>query len=266
MNPRALIAEDEPLLAAQLEAQLRELWPELRIAALAANGIEALRLVRECAPDIVFLDIRMPGLNGLEVAGEVADTLGEGEPVPHIVFVTAHDEYALKAFDYAAVDYLLKPVTRERLAATVERLKLRLADTGRTPAADLGRLVARKCRPFFPPRHRVPLRPARCATPRRRRQYGAHDPDRGGCYFQSTDKYVNVVTANGETLVRTSLKELLERLPADRFRQIHRSAIVNLDAVAAAVRDDSGRLHLQLRERKEMLPVSRVFAELFKPM
>lgn len=266
MNPRALIAEDEPLLAAQFEAQLRELWPELDIADLAANGIDALRLVSERAPDIVFLDIRMPGASGLEVAAEIADTLGAGERVPLIVFVTAYDEYALKAFDYAAVDYLLKPVTRERLAAAVERLKLRLADTGRAPAADLERLVAQMqaLLPAAAPRgaQADALRHIRAGSGNTVRMIPLGEV----CYLQATDKYVNVVTAKGEALVRTSLKELLERLPADKFRQIHRSAVVNLDAVAAAVRDDSGRLHLHLRERKETLPVSRVFADLFKPM
>lgn len=266
MNALALIAEDEPLLAAQLEADLRQLWPQLRIAALAANGIEALRLMREYAPDIVFLDIRMPGLSGLEVAAEIADTVGEGERVPHIVFVTAYDEYALKAFDYAAVDYLLKPVTRERLAATVERLKLRLADTARPPAADLERLVAqvKALLPAAAPgaAQAGALRHIRAGSGNTVRMI----PIAEVCYFQATDKYVNVVTAKSEALVRASLKELLEQLPADKFRQIHRGAIVNLDAVAAAVRDDSGRLHLQLRERNETLPVSRVFADLFKQM
>lgn len=266
MNPRALIAEDEPLLAAQLEAELRQLWPQLRIAAVASNGIEAMRQIREQAPDIAFLDIRMPGLSGLEVAADIADAVGEGERVPHIVFVTAYDEYALKAFDYAAVDYLLKPVARERLAATVERLKLRLADSARPPATDLERLVAQM----------KALLPAATPGPA---QAGALRHIRAGSgntvrmipldevyYFQATDKYVNVVTGNGEALIRTSLKDLLAQLPADRFRQIHRGAVVNLDAVAAAVRDDSGRLHLRLRERKEMLPVSRIFADLFKQM
>jgi DNA-binding LytR/AlgR family response regulator len=266
MNPRALIAEDEPLLAAQLEAQLSELWPELRIAALAANGIEALRLIRERAPDVVFLDIRMPGLTGIEVAAEIADTLSEGEHVPQIVFVTAYDEYALKAFDYAAVDYLLKPVARERLAATVERLKLRLTETARAPAAELGRLVAQlqALLPAAAPRgaQAPTLRHIRAGSGNTVRMIPLEEV----CYFQSTDKYVNVVTAGGEALVRISLKELLEQLPADKFRQVHRSIIVNLDAVAAAVRDEGGRLHLRLRERKETLPVSRVFAELFKQM
>jgi DNA-binding LytR/AlgR family response regulator len=266
MNPRAVIAEDEPLLAAQLEAELRQLWPQLRIAALAANGIEAMRLIREHAPDIVFLDIRMPGASGLEVAAEIADALDFGERVPHIVFVTAYDEYALKAFDYAAVDYLLKPVTRERLAATVERLKLRLADAARAPAADLERLVA-QMRALLPaaapgPAQAGALRHIRAGSGNTVRMI----PIEEVCYFQASDKYVNVVTGKGEALVRASLKELLEQLPADKFRQIHRGAIVNLDAVAAAVRDDSGRLHLQLRERKETLPVSRVFADLFKQM
>jgi len=265
MNPRALIAEDEPLLAAQLETQLRELWPELHLAGLAANGVDAMRLIREHAPDIAFLDIRMPGLTGLEVAAEIADTLGEGERVPQIVFVTAYDEYALKAFDYAAVDYLLKPVTHERLAATVARLKLRLADAGRAPAAELGRLVA-QLQTLLP----AVQRSAQAATLRHIRAGSGNTvrmiPLDEVCYFQSTDKYVNVVTVNGEALVRVSLKELLEQLPADKFRQVHRSVIVNLDAVSAAVRDDAGRLHLQLRARKETLPVSRLFAELFKQM
>jgi DNA-binding LytR/AlgR family response regulator len=265
MSPRALIAEDEPLLAAQLEADLRQLWPQLHVAALAANGIEALRLIRELTPDIVFLDIRMPGASGLEVAAEVADSVGEGERVPHIVFVTAYDEFALKAFDYAAVDYLLKPVTRERLAATVERLKLRMADSDRPPAADLERLVA-QMKALLPvvsgPVQAGALRHIRAGSGNTVRMI----PIEEVCYFQATDKYVNVVTAAGEALIRVSLKELLEQLPSDKFRQVHRSAIVNLDAVTAAVRDDSGRLHLRLRERKETLPVSRIYADLFKQM
>ena len=266
MNPRALIAEDEPLLAEQLQGELRRLWPELRIAAVAANGVEALRLMREHAPGIAFLDVRMPGMSGLEVAAEIADAVREGERVPHIVFVTAHEEYALKAFDYAAVDYVLKPLTRERLAATVGRLKARLGDTGRAPAADLEALVA-QVKALLP------------ATAPGAPQAGALRHIRAGsgntvrmipleevCYLQATDKYVNVVTRDAEALVRASLKELLEQLPADKFRQIHRGVIVNLDAVAAAVRDDGGRLRLQLRERKETLPVSRIFADLFKQM
>jgi DNA-binding LytR/AlgR family response regulator len=266
MNPLALIAEDEPLLAAQLETELRQLWPQLGIAALATNGIDALRLMREHAPNIVFLDIRMPGLSGLEVAAEIADALGAGERVPHIVFVTAYDEYALKAFDYAAADYLLKPVTRERLAATVERLKLRLADTARPSAVDLERLVA-QMKALLPttvpgPAQAGALRHILAGSGNTVRMI----PIGEVCYFQASDKYVNVVTGKGEALIRASLKDLLEQLPADKFRQIHRGAIVNLDAVAAAVRDDSGRLHLQLRERKETLPVSRVFADLFKQM
>ncbi len=263
MKPRALIAEDEPLLARELANALAQLWPELQIAALAANGVEALQVLREHKPDIAFLDIRMPGMSGLEVAAEAADALGAGERVPQIVFVTAFEEYALKAFDYAAVDYVLKPVARERLAATVERLQARLADAARTPDADLERLVA-QLRSLLP-------QPERSTAALRHIRAGSGNTVRmiavdAVCYLQATDKYVNVVTSEGEALVRASLKDLLAQLPAEKFNQIHRSVVVNLDAVAAAVRDDSGRLQLRLLGRKEMLPVSRVFAERFKPM
>ena len=139
MNPRALIAEDEPLLAEGLKTALALAWPQLQVIALAGNGIEALRLAEAERPDVVFLDIRMPGLTGLEVAAELADRLNEGEPVPRIVFVTAYDEYAVKAFDLAAVDYLLKPVSAERLARAVERLQAQLA----APKEDLAQLVSK---------------------------------------------------------------------------------------------------------------------------
>ena len=164
--------------------------------------------------------------------------------MPHIVFVTAYEEYALKAFDYAAIDYVLKPVTRERLAATVERLKARLTDTVRAPAKDLEQLVAqlKSLLPATVPQVGA-LRHIRAGSGNTVRMI----PLEAVCYLQATDKYVNVVTRDKEALVRVSLEELLEQLPPDKFRQIHRSVIVNLDAVAAAVRDDAGRLQLQLR-------------------
>ena len=265
MNPRALIAEDEPLLAEGLKKALALAWPELRVIALAPNGIEALRLAEAERPEVAFLDIRMPGLTGLEVAAELADRLNEGEAVPRIVFVTAYDEYALKAFDLAAVDYLLKPVGAERLAKAVERLKAQLA----APKEDLAQLVAKLQRlmaagaanPGVAPGE-GPLKFIRAAVGNAVRMIPVEEV----CYFQSADKYTSVVTRDAELLIRTPLKELLAQLPRDRFRQIHRGTVVNLAEVAAAVRDDTGRLSLRLKRRKETLPVSRVFAELFRQM
>jgi DNA-binding LytR/AlgR family response regulator len=269
MNPRALIAEDEPLLAQGLKNALASAWPELQVLALAPNGVEALRLIEAEHPDVVFLDILMPGLTGLEVAAELADRLDEGEPVPRMVFVTAYDEYALNAFEFAAVDYLLKPVSAERLAKAVARVKAQLA----APQEDLAQLVSRLQKvigagtaitgadagasPGEPN-----LKIIRAAVGNTVRMIPVDEV----CYFQASDKYTSVVTRDAEVLIRTPLKELLAQLPQDRFRQIHRGTVVNLDAVASAVRDDTGRYSLRLKERKESLPVSRVFADQFRQM
>ena len=265
MHPRALIAEDEPLLAEGLKSALALAWPELQVIALAPNGIEALRLAEAERPDVVFLDIRMPGLTGLEVAAELADRLNDGDVVPRIVFVTAYDEYALKAFDLAAVDYLLKPVSGERLAKAVERLKAQLA----APMEDLAELVSKLQKVI---RHgpansgaivgNAELKTIRAGVGNTVRMI----PVAEVCYFQAADKYTSVVTRDAEVLIRTPLKELLAQLPQDGFRQIHRGTVVNMAEVAAAVRDDAGRVSLRLKQRKETLPVSRVFAELFRQM
>ena len=261
MNPRALIAEDEPLLAQGLKNALALAWPELQVIALAPNGVEALRLAEAERPEVVFLDIRMPGLNGLEVAAELADRLNEGEPVPRIVFVTAYDEYALKAFDLAAVDYLLKPVAPERLARAVDRLKAQLA----APAENLAQLVSKLHKALGA----APTGTSGAALKLIRAGVGntvRMIPVEEVCYFQAADKYTNVVTRDAEVLIRTPLKELLAQLPQDKFAQIHRSTVVNLAEVAAAVRDDAGRVSLRLKQRKETLPVSRVYAEQFRQM
>ena len=265
MNPRALIAEDEPLLAQSLKNALALAWPELQVIALAPNGVEALRLAESERPDVVFLDIRIPRLTGLEVAAELADRLNEGEPVPRIVFVTAYDEYALKAFELAAVDYLQKPVGAERLARAVERLKAQLA----APKEDLAQLVFRLQKVMGVESGNAgagsgdgSLRIIRAGVGNAVRMIPIDEV----CYFQAADKYTSVVTRDAELLIRTPLKELLAQLPQDRFRQIHRGTVVNLGEVAAAVRDDAGRLSLRLKQRKETLPVSRVFAELFRQM
>ncbi len=260
MKPSALIAEDEPLLARSLESALADAWPELEVVA-AANGLEALAAAERSPPDIAFLDIRMPGLNGLELAAELADRLGER--VPAIVFVTAHDEYALAAFDHAAVDYVLKPVQAARLARTVERLRERLA--ARRSGGHLSALVA-QLRELIaadsPKRSGEPLRYLRAGVGNAVRMIPVEEV----CYFQAADKYTSVVTRGGEALIRTSLRELLAQLPPERFRQIHRGTVVNLDEIAAAVRDEAGRISITLKGRKEKLAVSRVFAHLFKQM
>lgn len=259
-----LIAEDEPLLAQSLQHALALAWPELRVVALAANGPEALRLTLAERPDVVFLDIRMPGMSGLEVAAELADSLGEKEVAPRIVFVTAYDEFALQAFDLAAVDYLLKPVGPERLARTVERLKTQLATAAPQGVADFALLLSRlqtvigSGAPVAPAE---PLRIIRASVGNTVRMIPVEEV----CYFQSADKYTSVVTQDAELLIRMPLKELLVQLPPG-FRQIHRGTVVRLEEVAAAVRDESGRLSLRLKHRKEALSVSRVFAEQFRPL
>ncbi len=265
MNPRALIAEDEPLLAQGLKSTLALVWPELQVIALAPNGIEALRIAQTERPEVVFLDIRMPGLTGLEVAAELADGLNEGETVPRIVFVTAYDDYALKAFEFAAVDYLLKPVAAERLTQAVERLKAQLA----VPKQELAQLVSKLQQVMgaataipYPGPMQGPLKIIRAAVGNSVRMIPVEEV----CYFQSADKYTSVFTRDGEVLIRTPLKELLAQLPQDRFRQIHRGTVVNLAEVAAAVRDDAGRYSLRLKQRKEELAVSRVYAEHFRQM
>ena len=261
MNPRALIAEDEPLLAASLKAALAAAWPELEVVAVAPNGLEALRLVEAERPDVAFLDIRMPGLNGLEIAAELADRLNEGEPVPQLVFVTAYDEFALKAFELAAVDYLLKPISAERLALTVERLRKALA-AAPGPSNDLASLVQKlqKVVAADTPGNAEPLKIIRAAVGNTVRLVPVEEV----CYFQAADKYTSVVTRDAELLIRTPLKELLAQLDPARFKQIHRGTIVNFSEVAAATRDESGRLPVRLKQRKETLPVSRVFADLFR--
>ncbi len=189
--PRALIAEDEPLLAASLRSALAAEWPELEVLAIAPNGNEALRLIEEERPDVAFLDIRMPGMTGLEVAAELADRLEEGAAVPSLVFVTAYDEFALKAFDLAAVDYLLKPVSAERLAKTVERVKASLA-SGPAQAAgdDLAQLVGKLQSVLGAPSPASgePLRIIRAAVGNTVRMVPVEEV----CYFQAADKYTSV--------------------------------------------------------------------------
>jgi DNA-binding LytR/AlgR family response regulator len=262
MTFRALIAEDEPILAQELTQTLQRLWPELEICAVVENGISAISEALAQRPDILFLDIKMPGKTGLEAAQELAEDWPDNVPFPLVVFVTAYDEYALQAFEQAAADYVLKPVNDARLAKTIERLKPRLA-TQQERGEELERIVGQL-------RALVPSAPAggerltmiRAAVGNQVRLIPVNDV----IYFEATDKYVNVVTADSESLIRTSLKELLPQLDPNQFWQIHRGTVVSVSHIHAAVRDDAGKMSVKLRNRSESLTVSRVFVHLFKQM
>ncbi|CAN5409286.1 LytTR family DNA-binding domain-containing protein [soil metagenome] len=259
--PIALIAEDEPLLARTLRNELASLWPELEIGAMASNGDDAVEALEARTFDIAFLDISMPGRNGLEVARHA---MSQDEP-PAVVFVTAHDEHALAAFDTAAVDYVLKPVSRDRLARTVQTLKRRLAaPDSAAPAAQALAAVLEQLRSAQPPSNALRMI---------RAQVGHGDnaavrliPIDEVAYFEAADKYVRVVTADGEALIRTPLKELLDQLDPARFWQIHRGTVVNIDQVAAAEPNAFGKLRLRLRRIDDRLDVSRAWAHRFKQM
>ncbi|MFO1302563.1 MAG: LytTR family DNA-binding domain-containing protein [Burkholderiales bacterium] len=248
-RPTAIIADDEPRLAEFLRDRLAVLWPELLVAGVAGNGPEAKALIDREAPDIAFLDIRMPGLSGIEVARAA------GRDV-RIVFVTAFDEYAVQAFERAAVDYVLKPVSDERLAETVGRLR------SRSPAVDASLsdvLAAISQLRQGGPERLAWIRASRGA------QVVLIDVD-DVVYFQANDKYTSVLTAEGESLIRTPLRELADQLDARHFWQVHRGTIVNVRQIADTARDLAGRVTLRLKSRPEAVPVSRAYAHLFKQM
>jgi len=268
MPVSALIAEDEPLLARALQNTLQHCWPELETPRLAANGLQALEMALESLPDVLFLDIRMPGRNGLEVARELAEQWPDRRPFPLVVFVTAYDEHALEAFERAAVDYLLKPVNEERLGKTVQRLRELLAQrAARSQEQHLEQALA-QLRQLVSADSPVPATPParleiiRAAVGNRTRLIPVEEV----IYFEATDKYVNVVTADGQALIRTSLRELIPQLDPGQFWQIHRGTVVQVRKVEAAVRDEAGKLSLQLHGRPERLAVSRLFAPLFRQM
>ena len=253
--PRALIADDEPHLANYLRDQLRPLWPELEIVAIARNGDEAAALAAELQPDIAFLDIQMPGLSGLEVAAGL-------EGPTRVVFVTAFDEYAIEAFEAEALDYVLKPVTADRLARTVERLRRALAP--RTDAADEpdARLANALRALQAPAPAAAPLRWVRASQGELMHQVDVAKV----LFFQSDDKYTCVRTAEAEYLIRTPIMELSAQLDAQQFCQVHRSTIVNLAHLAGTRRDDASRLFVRIHGWPDELPVSRAYVHLFKPM
>ncbi len=260
MPHRALIADDEPLLRERLALHLQVLWPELEVAAQARNGREALALFDEFAPDVVFLDVHMPGLTGLEAARAIA---GRAQ----IVFVTAFEQYAVQAFEHGAIDYLVKPFDEDRLAATVQRLKARLAGPG--PAVSVAGMAALKTvmeqlaqglGPGSP--RRQPLQWIKASSGNTLRLIPVDEV----VFLRSDEKYTLVVWSGGEAVIRRSIKELGDELDAERFVQIHRSTIVNLRHVAQVVRGANETAELHLRDRPEVLAVSRSFLHVFRQM
>ena len=265
--PTALIAEDEPLLAAALRADLARLWPELQVVAMAGDGQQAVDQALALTPTLCFLDIRMPGLSGLEAARALAEDWPDAADGPHfplLVFVTAYDQYALQAFDAQAVDYLLKPVDSERLAACVQRLQRTLA-TRQGAAQELQASVAQL-------RALLGAAPQTAGVARLeviQAQVGATVhlvPVSEVIYFEAADKYLRVVTAEREHLIRMSLRELLPQLDPQVFWQVHRGTVVQARCIASARRDESGKAFLTLKGRSESLTVSRLYAHLFKGM
>lgn len=248
-RPTAVLAEDEPLLADELAELLRTLWPQLEIVARVTDGVAALHAIEEHAPDLAFLDIRMPLLSGLDVARRLAGSC-------HVVFITSYDTHALEAFEAGAIDYVLKPPTVDRLLTTLARVKARLQQ----PAPDMRGALSR-----IPP-------PA--PAPRQHLQW--INASRGAAvrlitveevlYFKSDQKFTMVVTADSEALIRKTIRELHEELDPLVFWQVHRSTIVNLHAIDSVIRDERGNLSLRLKNRPESLAVSEAHTHLFRQM
>ena len=248
--PTAILAEDESILRAQLAGKLAKLWPELEIVASVEDGAAALEALEERTPDFMFLDIQMPEMTGVEVARHVAGR-------SHVVFVTAYDQYAIQAFETGALDYILKPATDERLAVTIERLKAKLA----TPPVDLNAVLAKISEQIGGPK-RDRLQWIKATLGQNLRLIPVTDV----LFFQSDEKYTRVVTTDNEALIKTPIRELMDGLDPDVFWQIHRSTLVNVNAIAAVTRDFRGQAHVKIKGRDESLVVSRIYSHLFKQM
>ena len=282
--PRAVIADDERLMRDQLRARLQQVWPELEIVAEAKNGLEAVQAVSEHVPDVIFLDIRMPGLTGVEAAKEIAQLdLGDDALLPEMVFITAYDQYAMDAFEQGVVDYVLKPAEAERLKLTVDRLKTRLmqrvndvngqvmgdasAET-KVPTADhalanhsvqqLLHLLAAQVS-GHPTQY---LSWLQASVGQTIQMVAVEDV----LYCVSDEKYTRVQTAQQEFLIRKPIKELVDELDPAKFWQIHRSTLVNVKAIAGVVRDERGRQAVTVKGRSEKLQVSRSASQLFRSM
>jgi DNA-binding LytR/AlgR family response regulator len=274
---RALIADDERLLREQLRARLLEVWPELEIIGEAKNGAEAVQLTEEQHPDLVFLDIRMPGMTGIEAARAIAqlptdDDTDDGWLGCEIVFITAYDQYAIEAFEQGVVDYVLKPAERERLTVTVERIQKRLAQrhaggsaghaqTNGPSAADMQQLL-QKLTSRMDPDKAPTLRWIQATVGQNIQMIPVEEV----LFFISDEKYTRVQTATLEALIRKPIKELIEELDANVFWQIHRSTLVNTTFIAGVSRDLRGRQLVSMKGHPEKLEVSRSFTGLFKGM
>jgi DNA-binding LytR/AlgR family response regulator len=248
-RPRAVIAEDEAVLRGELRSQIATLWPDLEVVASVADGNAALAALEKHRPDILFLDIQMPGLSGVEVAHRASGRC-------HVVFVTAHDEFAVTAFEEGAVDYVMKPVTAARLGVAIERVKSRLA----APPASLEHLLNTLAGRLSPPRGW--LRWINASLGNDLRLITVDEV----CYFRSDAKYTKVVTASQESLIRKPIRELAEELDPEFFWQVHRSIIVNASEIAGMQRDFGGRIQLRLKHRPELLPVSQPYSARFRQM
>jgi len=249
--PTAIVAEDEPILRAQLEGKLRKLWPELEIIASVEDGAAALEALEDRTPDFMFLDIQMPEMTGVEVARHVGGR-------SHVVFVTAYDQYAIQAFETGALDYVLKPATDERLAVTIERLKAKLASPA--PPPDITSVLARLTEQMGARKER--LQWIKATQGQNLRLIPVADV----LFFQSDEKYTRVVTADNEALIKTPIRELIDGLDPEVFWQIHRSTLVNVNAIAGVTRDFRGQAHVKIKGKDENLVVSRIYSHLFKQM
>ena len=248
---RAIIAEDEAPLARDLSARLKRIWPALEIVAIAENGVQAVELIDEHRPDVAFLDIKMPGITGLEVAQRISHR-------PHIVFATAYSEHAVEAFEREAVDYLLKPVQDERLQQTVERLQARLQ--AKSPAPNLEHLLGGLL-------ERLPQKPQYLQWLRAGVGNTIHNINVDDVlYFEAEDKYTRVVTRELESLVRVAISELETQLNPQHFQRVHRGTIVNLRSIKSILKNELGNLELVIDGRKEKLAVSRAHAAAFRQM
>ena len=279
LKPRAVLADDERLMREQLRARLAEVWPELELVAEAKNGIEAVQLVEQHRPDIVFLDIRMPGLTGVDAARQIAQlepAEGEDEfPLPEIVFITAYDQYAVEAFEQGVVDYVLKPAERERLSLTVERVKKRLAakqsnDAGDAsgdgsdvpPSAPLQQLLHQLSARLNPGSAQKYLQWIQATVGQTIQMIPVDDV----LFFVSDEKYTRVQTAQVEALIRKPIKELVDELDPQLFWQIHRSTLIAVKSIAGVTRDFRGRQIVSVKGHGEKLEVSRSYTGLFKGM
>lgn len=262
-RPTALIAEDEPLLAQALQAELARAWPELEVVASVGDGSAAVERALALRPDVLFFDVRMPGCSGLDAAVELADEWPADAAFPALVFVTAYDQYAVQAFEAQAVDYVLKPVQPARLRRTVARVQEVLARRGPAGAgleATLAQLRALLA--AAPPRPQEALKVLQVSVGNAIRMVPLEEV----LYFEAADKYVRVLTAGHEYLLRTPLKDLIPKLDPDQFWQVHRGTVARALAIDSVTRDEAGKMHVALRGRPERLPVSRLYAHLFKAM